>query len=500
MDDAVLDINIKGLLDLETKLNNLPSSIERKAKMNLLKVQGKEQPGGDLVQPTKMRSVEDYRKDAERAKVDLDQLVGSVAPPGTPGLEMIETPVKSLDSTMRKINGWHKVEKWRTIRDITDLARVTLICNTPHDLADGFELLMVCRGIFVRSSYISDPSTGLKNGHYEVYKWSRTLSVTEKMQAEYFFKNMEQKTLSEMTELSRKNWASTRSVLPALLLASGQYEEAQSLLAQVGTERSFVVENTDSWKARMTAVIVTEDICCDTFFMLCFSTTPVEHVLFSGLYRLFLLTFQGKYENADDLYREATEIGKTLVSGHPEHALWLNYQALSLQKQVNNKAHLLEVQGKYAEAEPLYERSQAIRENVLGPEHSDVGRSLNNLAALKMRQVVDRCLNTIPLLTQRDYDEADRLFKRSEGILEKTLHPKHPDVAALLNNQAQLFQKQGKNSDAQPHYEWATQEKVLGPEHPAMAAVLKTGVVEYLFLCKGLRALFALVHDMPGQI
>ncbi|CAN0282323.1 unnamed protein product, partial [Scytosiphon promiscuus] len=30
------------------------------------------------------------------------------------------------------------------------------------------------------------------------------------------------------------------------------------------------------------------------------------------------------------------------------------------------------IQGKYAEAEPLYERSQATREKVLGPEHPDV--------------------------------------------------------------------------------------------------------------------------------
>jgi len=39
-------------------------------------------------------------------------------------------------------------------------------------------------------------------------------------------------------------------------------------------------------------------------------------------------------------------------------------------------------QGKYAEAEPLFKRSLAIREKALGPEHPDVGRSLNYLAKL----------------------------------------------------------------------------------------------------------------------
>lgn len=44
-------------------------------------------------------------------------------------------------------------------------------------------------------------------------------------------------------------------------------------------------------------------------------------------------------------------------------------------------------QGKYGEAEPLYERSQAIREKMLGPEHPDVAVSLNNRAGLLSTQV-----------------------------------------------------------------------------------------------------------------
>ena len=44
-------------------------------------------------------------------------------------------------------------------------------------------------------------------------------------------------------------------------------------------------------------------------------------------------------------------------------------------------------QGKYNEAEPLYERSQAIREKILGPEHPNVAQSLNNRAELLRAQV-----------------------------------------------------------------------------------------------------------------
>ena len=44
-------------------------------------------------------------------------------------------------------------------------------------------------------------------------------------------------------------------------------------------------------------------------------------------------------------------------------------------------------QGKYEEAEPLYERCQAIMEKVLGPEHPSLATTLNNRAALFYAQV-----------------------------------------------------------------------------------------------------------------
>ncbi|CAB1107478.1 unnamed protein product [Ectocarpus sp. CCAP 1310/34] len=48
---------------------------------------------------------------------------------------------------------------------------------------------------------------------------------------------------------------------------------------------------------------------------------------------------------------------------------------------------LFDIQGKYMEAEPLYERSQAIQEKVLGLEHPDVASSLNNRVELLRAQV-----------------------------------------------------------------------------------------------------------------
>lgn len=44
-------------------------------------------------------------------------------------------------------------------------------------------------------------------------------------------------------------------------------------------------------------------------------------------------------------------------------------------------------QGKHADAEPLYERSQLIREMVLGPEHRLVAEVLHHRAAVCVDQV-----------------------------------------------------------------------------------------------------------------
>ncbi len=50
-------------------------------------------------------------------------------------------------------------------------------------------------------------------------------------------------------------------------------------------------------------------------------------------------------------------------------------------RSLNNLADLYERQGRYAEAEPLFERALAIRERAVGPDHPDTATSTNNLAS-----------------------------------------------------------------------------------------------------------------------
>jgi len=53
---------------------------------------------------------------------------------------------------------------------------------------------------------------------------------------------------------------------------------------------------------------------------------------------------------------------------------------------LNNLAQLHQAQGRYDDTEPLYERSLAIDENALDPEHPQVNDSLNNLAEIYQEQ------------------------------------------------------------------------------------------------------------------
>jgi tetratricopeptide (TPR) repeat protein len=129
---------------------------------------------------------------------------------------------------------------------------------------------------------------------------------------------------------------------------------------------------------------------------------------------------QLNYPEAKSYYQQAVQLD-------PENALYLNMLGL----------HLVTL-GEYAEAEPLYLRSLAIREKVLGKDHPDVAASLNNLAELYR--------------TQGKYDQAEPLYSRSLAIFEKALGKDHPDVAISLNNLAALYDRQGKYVQAEPLY------------------------------------------------
>jgi len=159
---------------------------------------------------------------------------------------------------------------------------------------------------------------------------------------------------------------------------------------------------------------------------------------------------QGKYDDAEPLYKRALEISeKSLGSAHPDVA-----------SSLNNLASLYQHQGKYDDAEPLFKHALVIREKSLGSAHPDVASSLNNLASLYQHQ--------------GKYDDAEPLFKRALEISEISLGSAHPSVATNLNNLALLYQHQGKYDDAEPLFKRALEisEISLGSAHPDVASSL----------------------------
>src|SRR6516164_9748661 len=67
--------------------------------------------------------------------------------------------------------------------------------------------------------------------------------------------------------------------------------------------------------------------------------------------------------------------------------------------ELDQQALRLRQQGRYTEAEPLYQQALAIREKALGQDHPDVAASLNNLAVL--------------YYSEGRYAEAEPLYKRA---------------------------------------------------------------------------------------
>jgi tetratricopeptide (TPR) repeat protein len=159
---------------------------------------------------------------------------------------------------------------------------------------------------------------------------------------------------------------------------------------------------------------------------------------------------QGRYEEAEPLYRDALAMKKRLLGeAHPDVATSLN-----------NLALLYDSQGRYEEAEPLYLDALAMKKRLLGEAHPDVATSLNNLALLYD--------------SQGRYEEAEPLYLDALAMKKRLLGEAHPAVATSLNNLAALYDSQGRYEEAEPLYldALAMSKRLLGEAHPAVATSL----------------------------
>lgn len=158
---------------------------------------------------------------------------------------------------------------------------------------------------------------------------------------------------------------------------------------------------------------------------------------------------------------------------------------------------------KPAEAEKLFKRALAMRENVQGANHIDVAAQLDNLAAacdakgtcgeaktyceraLEIRKkslgpdspAVATTLNNLAALcdTEGQCDHAEALLKEALAIDEKKVGSDSAAVAADLTNLAGLYVKQGKYVQAEPLAKraLAIRQKTAKANDPALADARK---------------------------
>ncbi len=167
-------------------------------------------------------------------------------------------------------------------------------------------------------------------------------------------------------------------------------------------------------------------------------------------YLALLYESQGRYSEAEPLYQQAIEIVKiALPENHP-----------SLATDLNNLANLYRFQGRYSEAEPLYQQAIEIVKIALPENHPFLATDLNNLAGLYK--------------SQGRYSEAETLYQQAIEIDKISLPENHPSLASGLNNLAELYRSQGRYSEAEPLYQQAIEiVKIALPEnHPSLATHL----------------------------
>ena len=181
-----------------------------------------------------------------------------------------------------------------------------------------------------------------------------------------------------------------------------------------------------------------------------------------------------------------------------EHTRQCEVETLPVARMMNQLGLFLKARANYAQAKAYMEAALKIRENLLGPEHSEVGLTLHNLAEISQDQgefreaeilyqralpilekeptnllLVAAPLNGLAILyaNRRDYAKAEPLFLRARSIWEEAPGPGQLDLARCLNNLADLYGDQARYAEAETLYKRALsiREQATGPERLEVA-------------------------------
>ncbi|CAN0015971.1 unnamed protein product [Ectocarpus sp. 6 AP-2014] len=422
--------------------------------------EGLADPNIVLRQPNRTDSVDAHYADAVRAKAALDSTLDRLTAT-TNGLWVRPVPVKSQESIKRKASDDYGGE----LRRVLDMARTSVICETPELVRELTDKLKACKEIgrigrmkngfgstaVGRGGYRDIKVTLMPLGvdHYaevqvhlrefyelnsrshEVYEWARGVDLPDGTTPHLLFRNLTPDVQEEMTQLVKDDWMGLRRILPELLQATEQFNEAEPLL------RQNVADAEQRWK-----------VARDTFGEGHLHEITCAQGVAMALNNLALaLKGRGDVHGAEPLLRRALQMSiESQGAEHPEVATRLNSLAL-----------LLASDGRVAEAEGLHRQALDIAGKVYGPEHADVATYLNNLARV--------------LKAQDKLAEAEPLQRSALAIGERMLGTNHSDVATYYNNLSRLVRAAGKLEEAEPLQRRAVEigEQVLGPNSPDLA-------------------------------
>jgi tetratricopeptide (TPR) repeat protein len=196
------------------------------------------------------------------------------------------------------------------------------------------------------------------------------------------------------------------------------------------------------------------------------SDRSVWFELYHDMWAASLLQFQ--YEVQADIRRDRRE--NELVPFSPE-AEYLLRSTISLYEHspeelvgsLNILARLLFRQGRYVEAERLFERVLKLRRQTAGEDNLDVAGTLCYLA------------RTVGATAMGRSREAEDLLRHALGILERQVGPDHLEVAGTLVLLTEQLQRQNRNQEAELVLERVLeiQQARLGDDNPDVIRVVE---------------------------
>ena len=123
----------------------------------------------------------------------------------------------------------------------------------------------------------------------------------------------------------------------------------------------------------------------------------------------------------------------------------------------NEAAAYVMVHAQYQQVEVLLQKAREIRLRVLGDDHTDMARTLNDLGLL--------------YLNQGRYLEAESILQQALTIRRRAFGEEHLDVVQTLRGLGHLYRHKGEYRQAKPYYTRALQirKDILGTSHLLVA-------------------------------